>query len=373
MRIAIVTNSVRPGSGQGRVNFEIARAARKNGHQVVLVASAVDRQLASAQNVTWAQLPVGNWPTRLLKDQVFAWRSTRWLEDNASRLDVVVGNGCNTWFAPDFNVVHFVHSAWKESPVHTARVHVGPYSWYQWLYTTINAYWEKRALKNAGTVIAVSEQVKEELADAGIRRDNTHVIHNGVDTSEFKPGPANRSDLDLPENVPLALFVGEIRTPRKNLDTVLEALQSLPTLHLAVVGHRDGSPYPRMASTLGVSDRVHFLGFREDVPALMRASDLFLFPSRYEACSLVLLEAMASGLPIVTAQTAGGAELIEPSFGHVLSNPNDERALAEAVRPLLEDPAQREQMARAARSTATQHTWSEMANKYLTLFENAHS
>lgn len=369
MRIALVTNSVCPGSGQGRVNFEIARAARQRGHEVVLVASTVNRQLASAPDVTWTRIPVEHWPTRLLKDQVFAWRSTRWLRDHASRLDVVVGNGCNTWFVPDVNVVHFVHSAWKASPVHTARVRRGPYAWYQWLYTTLNARWEKRALEKTGTVVAVSEQVRAQLADAGIRRDATEVIHNGVDTSEFKPGPANRSALGLPENVPLALFVGEIRTPRKNLDTVLEALASVPSLHLAVVGDRDGSPYPRMAERIGVSDRVRFMGFRQDVPDLMRAADLFVFPSRYEACSLVLLEAMASGLPIVTAQTAGGAELVEDCFGRVLPDPNDEQALARALRTLIDDPEQLDQMARAARSAATHHTWSKMADEYLTLFQ----
>lgn len=375
MKIAIVTNSVRSGSGQGRVNFEVARAARKNGHRVFLLASDADRQLASERAVAWIRIPVGNWPTRLLKDQVFAWRCTRWLEENASRLDVVLGNGCNTWFSPDFNAVHFVHSAWKESPVHTSRVRKGPYAWYQWLYTTVNARWEKSALENAGTVIAVSEQVQDELAEIGIRKDSIRVVHNGVDTSEFKPGPADRADLGLPENVPLALFVGEIRTPRKNLDTVLEALNSVPSLHLAVVGRQNGSPYPRMASRLGVSDRAHFLGFRKDVPDLMRAADLFVFPSRYEACSLVLLEAMASGLPIVTAQTAGGAELVEDRFGRVLSDPNDEQALAQAIRSLISDPVQLERMAREARSAATQHTWSRMANEYLTLFENgkAHS
>jgi glycosyltransferase involved in cell wall biosynthesis len=80
---------------------------------------------------------------------------------------------------------------------------------------------------------------------------------------------------------------------------------------------------------------------------------------------------MASGLPIVTAETAGGAELVEPSFGHVLSDPNSERALAEAVRSLLDDPVRLERMGREARSTAQQHTWSQMASDYLALFESA--
>ncbi|MFB6232002.1 MAG: glycosyltransferase family 4 protein [Salinibacter sp.] len=373
MEIGIVTNEIGPGSGQGRVNYEVAQAACERGHHVVLLSSEVDPQLAAARNATWIQISAENWPTRLLKDQVFAWRSARWLEANASRLDVVLGNGCNTWFSPDFNAAHFVHSAWKESPVHTSQVQTGPYAWYQWLYTTVNAYWEKRAFREAGTVIAVSEQVRNELVDAGIRRDAIRVVHNGVDTSEFKPGPAERADLGLPENVPLALFVGEIRTPRKNLDTVLEALDSVPTLHLAVAGRRAESPYPDMARRLGLSDRVHFLGFRKDVPDLMRAADLFVFPSRYEACSLVLLEAMASGLPIVTAQTAGGAELVEDCFGRVLPDPNDEQALAQALDSLIGDPEQLEDMGRAARSAATHHTWSNMANEYLALFEQEDS
>jgi len=369
MRIALITHSVSPGGGQGRVNYEVVKYASEHGHDVFVVASEVERQLASDKNVTWVPIPVERWPTRLLKDQIFAWRSARWLDANASQMDVTLANGCITRFPAEYNAVHFVHSAWKDSPVHTSRVRSGPYAWYQWIYTALNARWEKLALQKAKSVIAVSEQVKDELIEIEIAPKSIKVIHNGVDTSEFRPGPVDRLSLGLPQNVLLALFVGEIRTPRKNLDTVLRALQSVSALHLAVVGNTDQSPYPHMADDLGVSDRVHFMGYRKDVPDLMRAADLFVFPSRYEACSLVLLEAMASGLPIITAQTAGGAELIKESFGRVLPNPNDEDALAHALTSLTNNPNQLEQMADEARSTAEQHTWSKMADKYLHLFK----
>ncbi len=370
MRIAIVTNAVDKGGGQDRVNYEVAKRACEMGHDILLVASDANQKLASKPCITWAQTSVDHWPTRLLKDQAFAWRSTQWLRSNHSEIDVTLANGCNTWFPAEVNAVHFVHSAWKESPVHTSRVRNGPYGWYHWLYSTINAKWEKHTLAKANTVVAVSARVRDELTKIGISPDSIRVIPNGVNPEEFKPGPADRSTLELPENVPLALFVGEIRTPRKNLETILEALPQVPDLHLAVVGTRNSSQYPRMADRLNVADRVHFLGYRQDIPDLMRAADLFVFPSRYEACSLVLLEAMASGLPIVTAQTAGGAELVGDDVGFVLPDPNDDEKLASAVNALIRNPEKIKRMSRRARSTALQHTWSKMVNEYLQVFEN---
>lgn len=367
MRLTIITHRLSKGSGQGRVNFEVARTAAHRGHEVILLASEVSDELSSLPSVTWIPISVDGWPTRLLKDQAFAWKSAKWLNDHSDSLDITLANGCITWASTEANAVHFVHSAWLQSPVHTARVRNGPYAWYQYLYSVVNAWWERKALSQTPCVIAVSHQVRQELEAIGIDADSIHVIHNGVDIDEFRPGTADRMKLGLPPDVPLALFVGDIRTPRKNLDSVLNALATVPALHLAVVGSTEGSIYPQMASSLGLAPRVHFLGFREDVPDLMRAADLFVFPSRYEACSLVLLEALASGLPVVTARTAGGAELITESCGRVLSDPNDVQALADTIKSLAQKPDLLQDMSRSARRLAEQHTWSTMANQYLAL------
>ena len=99
----------------------------------------------------------------------------------------------------------------------------------------------------------------------------------------------------------------------------------------------------------------------------MRAADLFVFPSRYEACTLVLLEAMASGLPIITASTAGGAELVDDDCGLVLTDPEDVEGLIRAMKKLVSEPALRASMGRAARERALQHTWEDMTEKYLAL------
>ena len=373
MNIAIVTNRLIKGEGQGRVNYEIARIAAQKGHEVTCIASDVDTGLKEKANVRWIEMPAAGQPVSLIGNQRFARQSAAWLRSNRKAFDITVCNGFNTWAPADINIVHFVHSAWRESPVHTSRVNRGPYAWYQWLYSTLNAHFEQQAFKRSEIIVAVSEKVREELTAIGVAPSKTQVIHNGVNIAEYKPGSTKRSVVGLPESVPLGLFVGDIRTPRKNLETVLAALQRTPQLHLAVVGSTDRSPYPSMASEMNLEDRVHFLGFRKDVPDLMRAADFFTFPSRYEACSLVLLEAMASGLPIITAQTAGGAELITRDLGIVLDDPNDVSTLSDAMDALVSNPDLHASMARNARRTAERLSWNAMAEKYLDLFQQHRS
>jgi glycosyltransferase involved in cell wall biosynthesis len=113
---------------------------------------------------------------------------------------------------------------------------------------------------------------------------------------------------------------------------------------------------------------VVFLGFRRDVPRLMQAADIFVFPSRYEACSLVLLEAAASGLPIVAARTTGGTELLTPGCSVLLDNADDEIELAAALNRLLESPAQLKDMGGEARRVALANSWQVMAGRYLQLY-----
>ena len=195
------------------------------------------------------------------------------------------------------------------------------------------------------------------------------MILNGVDVEEFQPQQVDRGVLGLPAAVPLGLFVGDIRSSRKNLETVLAALVEVSQLHLIVVGNTENSPYPAMAERLNVHTRVHFLGYRQDVAQIMQAVDLFVFPSRYEACSLVLLEALASGLPVITARSTGGVEIITSACGIVLSHPDDIPGLAIALNQLTSDPHRRKMMGCAARQIAEQHTWTQMASQYLALFE----
>ncbi|BAU41759.1 glycosyltransferase family 4 protein [Leptolyngbya sp. O-77] len=342
---------------------------------MTLLASEVAPDLVQHPGISLGvAIPVNGLPTELLRNLMFSWQSRRWLAKHAVEFDLVKLNGAITDFPADINAVHFVHHDWlrfakrslRESPAnHTS----GLRGLYQRLYTALNAHWEKRAFRRSGLLIAVSQQVKQSLLSIGVPEEKIRLILNGVDTVEFSPGKVSRDLWNLPAEVPLGLFAGDIKTPRKNLDTVLHALTQVSALHLAVAGDTEGSPYPKLAEGLGVGDRVHFLGYRRDLKDLMKAVDLFIFPSRYEACSLVLLEALATGLPVVTAATTGGAEIVTPDCGVVLPDPNDVDQLAQTLNALIADPTRRSHMGLAARRRAEAHTWDGMAQQYLDLFD----
>ena len=164
--------------------------------------------------------------------------------------------------------------------------------------------------------------------------------------------------------------MGDFRTNRKNLDTVLKALVNVPNLHLAVVGSAEKSPYPQLAKQLGLDKRVHFLGYRSDVAKIMQAVDFLVFPSRYEPFGMVVSEAMAAGLPVITTLVSGVAAIVTPECGIVLADSEDIQALTDALVILTGDGSLRKKMGKAARAIAEQHSWTSKANAYVDLFES---
>jgi glycosyltransferase involved in cell wall biosynthesis len=165
----------------------------------------------------------------------------------------------------------------------------------------------------------------------------------------------------------MALFVGDIKTTRKNLETVLHSMLLVPSLHLAIAGGIKGSPYPAMVEELKLIDRVHFVGKTSKIPSLMRSVDFFVFPSRYEAHPLVLLEAMASGLPVVVSGNFGAADYIKGA-GVVFDDPNDIGALANAMSKLVDSMEMRVALGLAAREQACAMQWSRTAAAYLDVY-----
>ncbi len=371
MRIAIVTHVVRHNDGQGRVNHEIARAALEAGFDVTLIASHVAPDLLAYPRARWVCVkPSRAWPTNLVRQQVFALHSAWWLWRNRAAYDLLHVNGFITWARADVNTAHFVHGGWARSPYYPFAPTRGLWSAYQFVYTRANALLERWAYRRSRVVAAVSRKVADEIrASGGAPAERLAVIYNGVDVAGFATAQGSRAAFGLPADALLLLFVGDLRTPRKNLGTVLHALQHLPdTVHLVVAGYLPGSPYPALADALGVASRVHFLGLVGEMPTLMRSVDTYVFPSRYEAMSLSLLEAMAAGLPVVTARTAGGAEIITPECGIVLDDPDDVAALAAALAQLAGDGLRRAAMGEAAAALAAGFGWARMAGQYVALY-----
>jgi glycosyltransferase involved in cell wall biosynthesis len=285
----------------------------------------------------------------------------------SGEIDCVIANGYTLTRPHDLNLSQFVHGAWLRSGVQDSSSRGLIQRIYQAFYTRYNALHEKRSFRAAQAVVAPSGRTADELKNIGIDGAKIQVIPNGVDCDEFAPGTKNRAALGLPENVPLAVFAGDIRTNRKGLGSALQAMVRVPDIHLAVIGRLDGSPFVQLAKDLGVAGRTHFLSFRKDVPDVMRACDLFVFPSWYDPFGLVVTEALACGIPVVTTAATGASELLTPDCGTVVQDPADIAAISAAMQYWLCDPARLAAAAPACRAVAQANGWESMANQYLQL------
>jgi glycosyltransferase involved in cell wall biosynthesis len=367
VRILLISHNILGGDGQGRVNLEIARDCLAHGHQLTLVADRIDMSLVE-NGARWIPIhPLLDRPN-LFKTPQFAIVADRMVRRLRQDLDLIVANGYVLTEAHHVNISHFVHGGQPGAAGESSSV-LKPRRWYRSIYRRFNARQEKNSYRSASAVVAISHAVERELIGIGVPQHRIRVIHNGVNTEEFRPGPENPAALGLPPTGPRALFVGDIRSRRKNLDAVLRALRLVQQVRLVVVGQLQGSPYPAMARELGVGDRVTFLGYRSDVASIMRACDFLVFPTRYEPFGLVVLEALSSGLPVIVTRAAGAAEVMNPQCGFVLDDPDDIGSLGRAMCRMA-DAEHRRQMADGARVVACGCGWQRMADEYLRLFHS---
>ncbi len=225
-------------------------------------------------------------------------------------------------------------------------------------------------------VVATSETLKGEceLAYPASRQvlsvitPGTHLPQEGTLTRA-----AARCQLDLPPEAPLLLFVANDYA-RKGLDTLLQALAKLsPEVHLAVAGNPAPIPrYRQLAAQLGLLRRVHFLGSRNDLTPVYFAADCLAHPTLEDSFAMVVLEAMAHGLPVVVSGPAHcgiSRQLQDGVQALLLSDPRDAASLAGRVNTLLAQPALAQQLRQHALAFAQLHSWESAALQYEHLYQ----
>lgn len=225
----------------------------------------------------------------------------------------------------------------------------------------------RRVWRRAAAVVANSEGLRK-LGQAFEPAVPVLEIPNGVDLNTFRAG---HRDWETPR----LLFVGRI-VYQKGLDLLLRALAELRDMQwsLQIVG--DGPSLVRLkdqAAQLGIAGRVSFSGWqaRESLPDIYRQATLFVNPSRHEGMPNTVLEAMASGLPVLASRISGNEELVTEQTG-VLVPAEDADALRAALQELLPNAALREQMGAAARKRVeAQYSWSKVAQAYLDLMKSS--
>jgi UDP-glucose:(heptosyl)LPS alpha-1,3-glucosyltransferase len=196
----------------------------------------------------------------------------------------------------------------------------------------------------------------------GVTPARIAVVSNAADDRMRMPEPARqqsrreiRAEQAIPPDAVALIFVGAGDWKRKGLLAVLRALAELadPQVHLLVVGREDLPFYEAECDRLGVRAVVHFCGFTSQVEHYYAAADIFVYPSQYEAFSLVTLEAAASGLPLVVTRINGTEELVRDGENglFVEARPDD---IAAKLQVLVRDPRLRERLADGARRSSRQ-------------------
>lgn len=235
-----------------------------------------------------------------------------------------------------------------------------------------------RALGALGQrLVAVSHDLLARLAGPlGRGHRRVRVIHNGTEVppllaAEARPDARRRAraELGLPGDGPLFVAIGSLY-PVKDHATLLRAAAWLPGARIAIAGRGDEEAALRdLATSLGIADRVHLLGLRDDVPRVLAACDAFVQPSLSEGLPLAVLEAMAHGCAVVATRVGGVAEAVVEGETGLLVPPGDPAKLADALREVANDPALAAAFAEAGwRRAHAEFSTDAMTDRYLALY-----
>jgi glycosyltransferase involved in cell wall biosynthesis len=240
-----------------------------------------------------------------------------------------------------------------------------------------------RWLKQADAFVAMSHAIGAEMRAAGVNDDKILRIPHGVDLQRFRPVNAEekaalRQKLGLPESVRLVTYTGRL-LEGKGLETLLDVFtgiaRSYADSRLMLVGSGDGQTLSieddlRSHAMIGpLVGRVIFPGRVDNVDDYLRASDVFVFPSVFEALGISLVEAAACGLPCVGSRTGGIVDVIEHEQTGLLFEPGDPAGLAAALERMLSDAPLAERLGHAARERAEREfDWGTSVDSYRALF-----
>ncbi|HCV42347.1 MAG TPA: hypothetical protein DGH68_02600 [Bacteroidetes bacterium] len=247
------------------------------------------------------------------------------------------------------------------------------------LYDRVSLYDEKALLTSRSTkrIIAVSKLVKTQVENFyGVNPARVAVVPNGVNISLFEQlrnqidRPRLRSSVGCSPDDFVVLFVGN-EFGRKGLRVVLQSLRALNDRHvrLLVVGRGDRERYSRCAVDLGIADNVLFMGSVSAPETLYFAADAFVFPSLYEPFGIVVLEAMAAGVPVITTRSCGAVEtMIHGEHGLYLENPCDIDDLSQQILRVVSDEELRARLAANGKQEARKYDWTSIAFWILNIY-----
>ncbi|MBW4552545.1 MAG: glycosyltransferase family 4 protein [Aphanocapsa sp. GSE-SYN-MK-11-07L] len=379
MPYLLVTGDFVKTGGMDRANFALAEYLAASGQELNLVAYRVAPELLAYPNVAFHQVPKPA-NSHLLGGFWLDWAGRRQAERLAKSGGRVLVNGGNCQWG-DVNWVHYTHAAYQ--PVDQAgflqqikggvahRLFLGA---------------EQAALQSARVVIVNSTRTKQDLIEhLEIPAHRLHRVYNGIDPQTFFPATPSeqkqlRPQLGWSVDRKIAVFIGALGDRRKGFDTLFAAWQQLCAdsnwdVDLITIGVGAELPlWQQRAAEAGIGDRIQFLGFRADVPNLLRAADCLVAPTRYEAYGLGVHEALCCGLPAIVSANAGVAERYPADLSDLLlSNPDCVEELMARLHGWRTAQDSYRQRTEALATDLRRYTWTDMAAKIVEIIQLEHS
>lgn len=326
--------------------LEESRGMIERGHSITLICPEEATIFARSRDwgISAIPLPIGEKRLPNFK----AMRA--WMQTNHGKFDVInTHSSTDSWLVALANLT----LGKKASPVVRTRHISAPVKnsfANRWLYG-----------KAAGHIITTGESLRNELVDhLGLPPDHVQSVFTGINTKRFEPGDkvAMRTQLGLDVN---AKWIGIIATLRswKGHKYLLKAVAELndPRLRVVIVG--DGpqrDKLNRLTVELGLSRMVRFAGQQRDVVPWLQALDIFVLPSyANEGVSQAVMQAMATGLPVITTPIGSSGDIVKPGLTGLLVPPKDNKALAQAIRSLVDNPQEATKLGQGARSFALEN------------------
>jgi len=360
MRVALVLMHYNPYGGYERQAFLIAEALVARGDEVHVITHWWPRDLIPSVKVHKVPMLKG---ASFLKVASFALLARQRLRSMPNRFDLVVGFD-RTLDMDVYRVGNACHRAWLErrrfieGALKHLSVKINP------LHVVINSI-EKHIFMSNNDIhfVVLSEQGRQQIQRFyPVASDRFTRVGPGVDVQRFHPRHREkyrslvRSELGIDLNATLLLQIGSgFRI--KGLAASIKALARLDAAKnnvvLVVVGKGDKRSYLRLAKRIGVRERVHFTGAVSDPERFYAAADLFILPTLFDTFGQAVLEAMASGVPVIVGDGAGAAEIVAcRGGGRIISTPANPDQLAESIKCLLKNSDELVRLGDEARSIA---------------------
>lgn len=379
--------------GTGAYVYYLSNELMKHGYSVCIVtgySQAGDVRVNKKLSVFFLRTS----KTPIVKSFMFAGSSFRKLNSVRDSVHVDITHA-NLPLVPNFAVppnfgktlISTVHSTWKgeaEAIRGEPYSRLNPNEKFMVSFNWFLRIFEESMLKRSNKIIAVSDFTRRELLQYyKVREDKIRVIHNGVDTNKFQPASDKRKakqELGFNPDDLAILSVGRLYA-RKGLFTLIESMPAVvrrfPRAKFIISGKGQSNEMKKLvahAQKLGVNDNIVFTGYYPDrkLPRLYQAADVFAFSTFYENLPFAVLEALSTGLPVVTTNVGGIPEMIEDGKNGFLVQPFNSRELSDRILYFLEHPGAASEMAFLARKVIEERfDWRLIVKKVLAVYDEA--